>query len=48
MSLPAETFLKIANAKKAEMRLGAVEFELAKDHLKALHELAQYATTDKA
>jgi hypothetical protein len=47
-SLPAETFLKIANAKKVEMRLGKFEFGLTEDQLKALHGLAEYATSNKS
>jgi hypothetical protein len=46
--LPAETFLKIANAKKVEMRLGKFEFELTEDQLKALHRLAEYATSNES
>ena len=44
---PAETFLKTANAKKVEMRLGRFEFELTEDQLKMLRELAEYATSGK-
>jgi hypothetical protein len=46
--IPAETFLKIANAKKVEMRLGTFEFEVTEDQLKALHGLAEYATSNKS
>lgn len=46
--LSVETFLKIANAKKVEMRLGTYEFELTEDQLKALHTLAEYATSSKS
>lgn len=46
--IPAETFLKIANAKKVEMRLGTFEFEVTEDQLKALHGLAEYASANKS
>ena len=46
--IPAATFLKIANAKKVEMRLGKFEFELTEDQLKALRGLAEYATSNKS
>ncbi len=38
--VPYETFLKIVNAKKVEMKLGRYEFELKEEHLEALRDLA--------
>jgi hypothetical protein len=38
--IPYETFLKIVNAKKVEMKLGSYEFELKEELLEALRDLA--------
>ena len=40
VSLPYKTFLRIANGKKVHIRMGPREFELGKNHLEALRDLA--------
>ena len=40
MTIPYEQFLQLANAKKVKMKLGGVEFDLTKDHLEAIRDLA--------
>jgi hypothetical protein len=40
VSLPYKTFLRIANGKKVQIRMGPREFELGKNHLEALRDLA--------
>jgi hypothetical protein len=40
MSIPYEQLLQLANARKVKMKLGGVEFDLAKDHLEAIRDLA--------
>ena len=40
ISLPYKTFLRIANGKKVQIRMGPREFELGKNHLEALRDLA--------
>jgi len=42
ISLPYKTFLRIANGKKVQIRMGPREFELAKNHLEALRDLAAW------
>ncbi len=41
VSLPYETFVALANAKRVKMRLGDRTFELTKQHLDALRNLAR-------
>ena len=43
VSIPCEVFVKIANAKKAQFRLGDRHFDLVKDHFAALRDLAAHA-----
>ncbi len=38
--IPYEQFLRLANAKKVKMKLGETEFDLSKDHLEAVRDLA--------
>ncbi|HET6892715.1 MAG TPA: hypothetical protein VFH31_16545 [Pyrinomonadaceae bacterium] len=40
ISLPYKTFLRIANGKKVQIRMGPREFELGENHLEALRYLA--------
>lgn len=40
VSLPYKTFIRIANGKKVQIRMGPREFELPKNHLEALRDLA--------
>ena len=40
ISLTYKTFLRIANGKEVQMRIGPREFELGKNHLEALRDLA--------
>src|SRR5712691_1338292 len=40
ISLPYETFVRIANGKQVQIRMGPREFELEKNHLEALRNLA--------
>jgi hypothetical protein len=40
ISLPYETFARIANGKQVQIRMGPREFELEKNHLEALRDLA--------
>lgn len=40
MTIPYEQFLRIANAKRVKMRLGELDFDLTKDHLEAIRDLA--------
>jgi hypothetical protein len=40
MTIPYEQFLALANAKKVKMKLGDVEFDLSKDQLEAIRDLA--------
>ena len=40
ISLPYQTFLRIANGKKVQIRMGPKEFKLEKNHLEALRDLA--------
>jgi hypothetical protein len=40
VSLPHKTFLRIANGRKVQIRMGPREFELSENHLQALRELA--------
>jgi hypothetical protein len=40
MTIPYELFLRLANAKKVKMKLGEFEFDLSKDHLNAMRDLA--------
>ena len=40
ISLPYETFVRIANGKQVQIRMGPREFELEKSHLEALRDLA--------
>ena len=42
ISLTYKTFLRIANGKKVQIRMGPREFELEKNHLEALRDLATY------
>lgn len=44
VSVPQESFAKIANAKKVEMQLGSKEFSLKNKHLDALRELLNLIT----
>ena len=39
--MPFETFMKLANAKLASIRMDGMEFELSDDHLRALRAFAQ-------
>ena len=39
-ALPYDTFLLIANAKKVEMQVGIINFELTENHLEAIRDLA--------
>jgi hypothetical protein len=41
--VPYETFLKIVNGKKVEMKLGRYELKLKEEHLEALRDLASRA-----
>ena len=43
ISVPYKTFLRIANGKKVRIRMGPREFELQKEHLKALRDLAAWS-----
>jgi hypothetical protein len=38
--IPYEQFLRLANAKKVKMKLGNTDFDLSKDHLEAVRDLA--------
>jgi hypothetical protein len=38
--IPYEQFLRLANARKVKMKLGDQEFDLSKDHLEAVRDLA--------
>ncbi len=38
--IPYEQFLRLANAKKVKLKLGDIEFDLSKDHLEAVRDLA--------
>lgn len=40
ISLPYKTFVRIANGKQVQIRMGPREFELEKNHLEALRDLA--------
>jgi hypothetical protein len=40
ISLPYETFVRIANGKQVQIRMGPREFELEKSHLEGLRDLA--------
>ena len=40
LPIPYQQFLLLANAKKLKMRLGSVEFDLEKQHLEAIRDLA--------
>lgn len=40
ISIPYKTFLRIANGKKVQIRMGPREFELGEHHLEALRDLA--------
>ena len=40
VSVPCEIFAKVANAKKVKMRLGDRNFDLGKEHLGPLRDLA--------
>lgn len=40
MTIPYEQFLALANARKVKMQLGGVEFDLSRDHLEAIRDLA--------
>lgn len=40
MTIPYELFLRLANAKKVKMKLGDFDFDLSKDHLNAIRDLA--------
>jgi hypothetical protein len=40
ISLPYETFLRIAQGKKVQIRMGPREFKLGENHLEALRDLA--------
>ena len=42
ISLPYETFVRIANGKQVQIRMGPREFELEKNHLEALRDLATW------
>jgi flagellar basal body-associated protein FliL len=42
ISLPYKTFLRIANGKKVQIRMGPREFKLEKNHLEALRDLATW------
>ncbi|HKY27408.1 MAG TPA: hypothetical protein VJM12_05620 [Pyrinomonadaceae bacterium] len=42
ISVTYKTFLRIANGKKVQIRMGPREFELEKNHLEALRELATW------
>lgn len=39
-SIPYEAFLRMANAKKVKMKLGKMDFDLSKDHMEAIRDLA--------
>ena len=39
-SIPYETLLRMANARKVKMKLGKVRFDLNKDHMEAIRDLA--------
>jgi len=43
VAIPCEVFVKIANAKKAKVRLGDRQFDLVKEHFGALRDLAAHA-----
>jgi hypothetical protein len=38
--IPYDQFLRLANAKKVKLKLGGYEFDLSKDHLEAIRDLA--------
>jgi hypothetical protein len=40
MTIPYQQFLSLANAKRVKMKLGEVDFDLNKDHLEAIRDLA--------
>jgi hypothetical protein len=42
ISLPFETFVRIANGKQVQIRMGPREFDLEKNHLEALRDLATW------
>jgi hypothetical protein len=42
ISLPYKTFVRIANGKQVQIRMGPREFELGKNHLEALRDLATW------
>jgi hypothetical protein len=42
LSLPYETFLRIANGQQVQIRMGPREFELGQNHLEALRDLATW------
>lgn len=46
VTVPAEDFRKISEAKKVEMRLGRKEFKLKDEHLQAFRDLQSLAATD--